>query len=82
MNTGNTWYINVKHIFILEETNIEKKSFIPHNNNNRNIMTELHWGRQQLFMYSLDDPLCNASKLTELIEDKEKRCVSCLYKLN
>lgn len=33
-------------------------------------MKELHWGRPFLFLFSDDDPLCDAPKLKELIEEK------------
>ena len=33
-------------------------------------MTELDWGRPFLFLYSADDPLCDAAKLQGLIETK------------
>ena len=36
-------------------------------------MVELDWGRPFLFLYSADDPLCDAEKLQQLIETKRAR---------
>lgn len=36
-------------------------------------MAALNWGLPFLFLYSLDDPLCDALKLKELIAEKRSR---------
>jgi hypothetical protein len=43
-------------------------------------MERLDWGKPQLFLYSQDDPLCDADKLSEIIERKRQRQVltACL----
>lgn len=38
-------------------------------------MAQLDWGKPFLFLYSQDDPLCDAAKLDELIQEKRSRCV-------
>jgi pimeloyl-ACP methyl ester carboxylesterase len=36
-------------------------------------MERLSWGRPLLFLYSADDPLCDAAKVDELVAEKRRR---------
>ena len=41
----------------------------------RETMARLDWQNPFLFLYSQDDPLCDAAKLDGLVQEKHSRCV-------